>query len=220
MPPRLAQVQATQTTMTVQFDRPMRTGLTCGTTGTLSGPFDALDSSDVASHYQSTDRVLDEAIRSVTRATILSDCTGIRLELAAPAAAGTYTVTVTNVADVLGNGVDPAHAAAQTTIVDGGPPAVVAVDAVADAVVVSYSEPMLEIGEGSGVIMIGNYRIDGAAIAAKAVACVDRGCRAVRITLATALGAGSGHSLRIANVVDRAGLAITPDPSTIGFTVH
>ncbi len=80
---------------------------------------------------------------------------------------------------------------------------------------------MLQIGEGSGVEMIGNYQLDSRALPPGAkIACHTRDCYDVGIALpAGTLAAGTVHTLRIANVVAQSGPGIAPDPTTVPFTV-
>jgi hypothetical protein len=102
-----------------------------------------------------------------------------------------------------------------------GPPRVSSVVAVADAITVTFSRPMLQIGEGSGVEMSGNYQLDSRALPQGAkVTCHTRDCFDVGIALpAGTLAVGTTHTLRIANVVSLSGPGITPDPTTMTFTV-
>ena len=102
-----------------------------------------------------------------------------------------------------------------------GPPRVSSVVAVSDSITINFTRPMLQIGEGSGVEMIGNYQLDARALPAGAkIACHTRDCYDVAIVLpAGSLALGSTHTLRIANVVSASGPGITPDPTTMTFTV-
>jgi hypothetical protein len=102
-----------------------------------------------------------------------------------------------------------------------GPPRVGSVIAVGDSITVSFSRPMLQIGEGSGVEMSGNYQLDARALPAGAkITCHTRDCFDVGIALpAGTLAVGTTHMLRIANVVSLSGPGITPDPTTMTFTV-
>jgi len=45
-----------------------------------------------------------------------------------------------------------------------GPPRVSSVVAVGDSLTVTFNRPMLQIGEGSGVEMSGNYQLDSRAL--------------------------------------------------------
>src|SRR5438093_444976 len=76
------------------------------------------------------------------------------------AAGGTYTVRADFVADRSGTLIDPNANSATVTITDDGPPRLARVDAIGDNLYVRFSEPMLQIGEGSGVTMTGNYVLD------------------------------------------------------------
>jgi hypothetical protein len=102
-----------------------------------------------------------------------------------------------------------------------GPPRVISVQAVGDSITVTFSRPMLQIGEGSGVEMSGNYQLDSRGLpqAAK-IACHTRDCFDVGIALpAGTLTPGTTHTLGIANVVTQSGPGIVPDPTTVPFTV-
>jgi len=74
--------------------------------------------------------------------------------------------------------------------------------------------------EPAGVDHSGDHhldRVDGADPLASDLACADRGCRTVIMTMRSALVAGRSYTLRVANVVDRAGRNITPDPAALTF---
>jgi hypothetical protein len=99
-------------------------------------------------------------------------------------------------------------------------PRVASVVAVGDAITVTFSRPMLQVGEGSGVEMVGNYQLDGQALpSATKIACRTPDCVVVPIELpgGTLVG-GSPHILRIANVVAQSGPGIEPDPTAVNFT--
>lgn len=103
-----------------------------------------------------------------------------------------------------------------------GRPRVTSVVATGDVITVTFDRRMLQIGEGSGVEMRGNYELDSRAVpqAAK-IACHTRDCVDVGITLpAGTLAPGTVHTLRIANVVAQDGPAIAPDPTTLTFTAR
>ncbi|HET7700574.1 MAG TPA: Ig-like domain-containing protein, partial [Candidatus Limnocylindria bacterium] len=141
-------------------------------------------------------------------------------QLSAAAAAGTFTIAISGVQDRDGD-VIAAGTTARVTIADEGRPRVLRAESSGDAITVSFSEPMLLIGEGSGVTMAANYRLDGSTTPVSAISCLDGGCRTVRLALrAGALVAGRTYELRIANVVDRAGRNITPDPTTLSLVAR
>jgi hypothetical protein len=103
-----------------------------------------------------------------------------------------------------------------------GRPRVTSVVAAGDVITVTFDRRMLQIGEGSGVEMSGNYQLDSRALpqAAK-IACRTRDCFDVGIALPSGtLAPGTVHTLRIANVVARNGPAIAPDPTTLSFTAR
>lgn len=112
-------------------------------------------------------------------------------------------------------------ASATPTAAPSGRPRVTSVVAVGDTITVTFDRPMLQIGEGSGVEMSGNYQLDSRALPPGAkIACQTRDCFNVGIALAAGtLAPGSVHTLRIANVVANSGPAIGPDPTTLSFTV-
>ena len=219
--PFVVSAAATQRTLTVIFSEPMRSQLACGASGVVNGPLGAIDnlrSGESASPYHSADRALDETLQSATGAAIGSDCASVTFFYGLAAPAGTFTITVSNVQDKAGNSIDTARDAAQVTIRDDGPPAALGADAIGDTIVVTFTEPMLQIGEGSGVTMAGNYRLDGAPAPIAQITCTDAGCRVVRLSLrAGTILPGRTYALRIASVVDRSGRAITPDPTTISL---
>jgi hypothetical protein len=219
--PFVVSASATQLTLTVIFSEPMNSQLACGAIGPPSGPLGTIDnqrSGEAASPYHSADRALDETLQSATRATIGADCASITFLYTLAAPAGTFTITVSSVQDRAGNTIDTTRNAAQVTIRDEGPPVATRADAFGDNIYVTFTEPMLQIGEGSGVTMAGNYQLDGAAAPITQISCNDAGCRGVRLLLrAGTIVPGRTYSLRIANVVDRSGRAITPDPTTISL---
>ena len=102
-----------------------------------------------------------------------------------------------------------------------GPPRLSSIVAVSDTITVTFNRPMLQIGEGSGVEMSGNYQLDARPLpAATRISCQTRECLVVAIELpAGTLVAGTPHALRVANVVAQSGPAIQPDPTTVTFTV-
>jgi len=109
---------------------------------------------------------------------------------------------------------------ATPTAVSSGRPRVSSVVAVGDSVTVTFTRPMLQIGEGSGVEMGGNYQLDARPLpTATKIACLSRDCLIVTIDLpAGTFAAGTRHTLRIANVVAQSGPGIEPDPTTVSFT--
>jgi hypothetical protein len=200
----------------------MRSQIACGESGVASAVAGTIDQrSGAATGYHSTDRVFDETLASATTARIGADCASVTFVYALAAPAGTFTITVSGVQDVAGNAIDPARASVAVTIRDEGRPAAVAAEASGDAITVTFTEPMLLIGEGGGVTMYGNYRLDGNPLPIAQIPCVDAGCRRVRIELIPGtLTPGRSYSLRIANVVDRIGLALQPDPTTLSFVAR
>lgn len=214
-PPTILSASGTQLSLAVSYSTPMRAGRACGTSGQPGNTRGAIDA---IAQYNTSDPALQESLQSATRATLSADCTTVTFIFGAAAPAGTFTVTASTVVDAQGGAMDPSHSDAGVTIADDARPQVTSVQGAADVIDVRFSEPMLQIGEGSGVTMLANYRLDGATPASAIVACTDAGCRAVRITLRSgALLTGRSYELRIANVVDRAGKSIAPDPTTITF---
>jgi hypothetical protein len=110
---------------------------------------------------------------------------------------------------------------ATRTAPPSGPPRVDSVIAAGDSITVSFSRPMLQMGEASGVEMGGNYQLDARALPPGAkITCHTRDCFEVGIALpAGTLALGTTHTLRIANVVALGGPDISPDPTTMTFTV-
>jgi len=92
--------------------------------------------------------------------------------------------------------------------------------AVGDSLTVTFTRPMLQMGEASGVEMRGNYQLDSRALPQGAkIACHTRDCLDVGIALpAGTLAPGTTHTLRIANVVTQSGPGLVPDPTTVNFT--
>ncbi len=106
------------------------------------------------------------------------------------------------------------------TTAPSGRPRVTSVIAVGDTITVTFSRAMLQIGEGSGVEMSGNYLLDGHALPVTTnLGCQTRECLTLGIELPEGtLVPGTEHALRIANVVARDGPGIEPDPTTVAFT--
>ena len=201
----------------------MKSKNSCGTSGTATGPSGTIDAPSVGPNapYGSPDRTFDETLRSAIQATISGDCTTVTFLYERLAAAGTFTVNVNTMQDLTGSTIDPARASVSVTIRDEGRPQVVGVASSGDDITVTFSEPMMEIGEGGGVTMLTNYRLDGNTPRPTSLSCNDVGCRSVRMTLPPgSLVPGSTHQLRIANTVDRLGLNITPDPTTLTFVAR
>lgn len=197
----------------------MRTTLACGT---AFGSTDraAAGSIDNTSHYRSGDPVFDEAIRSASLASINGDCASVTFRFAASAAAGAFSIAVTSVQDRAGSTIG-ASTTVRVTIADEGRPQALRVEANGEAITITFGEPMLQIGEGSGVMTAASYRIDGNAAPIIAISCMDAGCRAVRLALRSGTFiAGRTYELRIANLVDRAGRTIAPDPTTLTFVAR
>jgi hypothetical protein len=217
-PSKLDSAQATQFQLTVRYTAPMRTAIACGAVGQpsqLEGAIDRL------SRYATSDPAFDEALRSTMSATIAPDCRSVTFVFAIAAPPGGHIITPSGMLDRQGAPVEAQPAAVTATIADEGRPRVAAVSSSGDRITISFSEPMLEIGEGSGVVMAGNYRLGGAAFSKNSITCSDRGCRTVVIVAAAGtLVVGQSYQLGIANVVDRAGLAITPDPTTSTFVAR
>ncbi len=214
-PAKLESAQATQFQLTVRYSAPMRSAIACGAVGQPSQLDGAIDR---VSRYATSDPALDEALRSTMSATIAPDCRSVTFVFAIAAPPGGHSITPSGMLDRQGAPMEAQPAAVTATIADEGRPRVAGASSSGDRITVSFSEPMLEIGEGSGVVMPGNYRLSGAAFAKSSITCADRGCRTVVIVAAAGtLVVGQSYQLTVANVVDRAGLAITPDPTTLTF---
>jgi hypothetical protein len=214
-PAKLDSAQGTQFQLTVRYTAPMRSAIACGAVGQPSQLEGAIDR---VSRYATSDPALDEALRSTMSATITPDCRSVTFVFAIAAPPGGHIVTPSGMLDRQSAPMEAQPAAVTATIADEGRPRVAAVSSSGDRITVSFSEPMLEIGEGSGVVIAGNYRLNGTAFAKSSVTCADRGCRSVVIVAAPGtLVVGRSYQFNVANVVDRAGLAITPDPTTITF---
>lgn len=196
----------------------MRTQVACGAVGAPSRLDGAIDRAD---KYTTSDPAFDEAIRSAISATVAPDCRSVTFVFAIAAPPGGHVITPSGMADRQGAPLDTSIVAVSTTIADEGRPRVTGVSSSGDRITITFSEPMLEIGEGSGVVMSGNYRLNGAAFSKNSISCSDRGCRTVVIVAAAGtLVVGQSYQLAIANVVDRAGLSITPDPTTSSFVAR
>lgn len=219
--PDLASASGTQVTLTIVFSRPMKTVQACGTTGrpagaTGAGAIDDLGAGELAAHLRSADDALQESLSSATQVSVSGDCTTFTFVFGLAAPAGQWTLEVRSV--VSRDGAPLGNGTAGLAIADEGRPVVADVASRADVLTVTYTEPMLRIGEGGGVAMLTNYRLDGNTPAASEIVCVDAGCRTVRLTLRPGtLVPGRAYELRIANVVDRSGRNIAPDPTTRSF---
>ncbi|HET7704439.1 MAG TPA: hypothetical protein VFK35_13655, partial [Candidatus Limnocylindrales bacterium] len=144
------------------------------------------------------------------------DCAAVTFQLSAAAAAGTFTIAISGVQDRDGD-VIAAGTTARVTIADEGRPRVLRAESSGDAITIAFSEPM-HIGGAQGTVTAANYRLDGNTPAVVAISCVDAGCRAVRLALRPGtLVTGRTYELRIANLVDRAGRSVTPDPTIRTF---
>ena len=210
-------VTGTQLFLAVQYSAPMRTAVACGSSGQPSRTDGAIDH---VAKYLTNDRALDESLQSATRAIITSDCTTVTFVFGVPAPSGSFTVGVSGALDRDGNAMSGSGNAGRVVIGDQDRPQVLSAASSGTRVTIAFSEPMLEVGEGGGVTQMGNYRVDGADPLASDLACADRGCRTVIMTMRSALVAGRSYTLRVANVVDRAGRNITPDPAALTFTAR
>ena len=206
---------ATQLFLSVRYTAPMRTAIACGSAGQPSRTAGAID---YVGKYLSNDRALDESLQSATRAVVTADCTTVTFVFGVAAPSGSFTVGASGMVDRDGNGADESRNAARVTISDQDRPQVASASSSGDRITISFSEPMLELGEGGGVTMLGNYRLDANVPSGAALVCVDVGCRSVWLTMRPgSLVAGRSYSLRVANTVDRAGRNISPDPTTVSF---
>ncbi|MDQ2952253.1 MAG: hypothetical protein M3R54_08310 [Chloroflexota bacterium] len=193
----------------------MRTSIACATSG---APASVTGSIDDPLRYRTSDKSFDEAVQSTSRATISADCSTVTFLFDLVAPAGTFTINIAEVQDKSGTPIDTARASTSVNVADQGRPQVVSATSTGDRIAIAYSEPMTQIGEGGGVTLSGNYRLDGAQLLGGLLSCLDAGCRRVLLTLpGDTLVAGRSYQLRIANTVDRAGRNITPDPTTITF---
>src|SRR2546428_621728 len=217
-PPRMVSASATQTTATFTFDRPMKSTLACGTSGRAGAEYGAIDSGQVGEaggQYHSNDPILEQTLQSATRASVSDDCTSVTMTFGIAAAAGTFVVRTSTVMDRDGQLISASANSATVKIADEGAPRLARVDGIGDNLYLRFSEPMLQIGEGSGVTMTGNYHLEGNPLpSASSIVCIAAGCSWLRIYLPRGtLTAGASYRVSVANVVDRVGLGIDPDPS-------
>ena len=211
-------ITGTQLFLAVQYSAPMRTAVACGSSGQPSRTDGAID---YVAKYLTNDRALDESLQSATRVIITSDCTTATFVFGVPAPAGSFTVGISGALDRDGNAMNGSGNAGRVVIGDQDRPQVLSASSSGTRLVIAFSEPMMELGEGGGATLMGNYRIDGSAPASSEITCADAGCRSVWLTMRSgALVAGRSYTLRVANVVDRAGRNITPDPATLTFTAR
>ena len=214
----VSNVTATQLFLSVRYSAAMRTEIACGGSGQPSRTDGAID---YVLKYLSNDRALDEAIQSATQASITADCTTVTFLFGVAAPSGTFTVGASGMVDRQDNAMNETRNAASVTIADQDRPRVTSAASTGDRLTVTFSEPMLEFGEAGGAALLGNYRLDGNVPAASEIACVDRGCRSVALTMRPGvLVPGRSHSLGVANAIDRAGRNIAPDPTTLSFTAR
>ena len=217
-PAKILSANGTQSLLTIRYSAPMRAATSCGTVGQPSALEGAIDR---ASAYASSDEAMRESIRSAMSATLNADCTAVTFVFAVAAPSGTFNISATGVTDRSGASLDPAATGVTVSVADEGRPRVAGVSTQGAHLVVQFNEPMRELGEAGGVLQIANYRLDGAALDATAISCTDLGCRSVAITLrAGTLVVGRSYQLRVANVVDRAGLNLSPDPTTFTFVAR
>ncbi|MEM1043708.1 MAG: lamin tail domain-containing protein [Bacteroidota bacterium] len=146
---------------------------------------------------------IDNGAPAVAEAVYLGDEeAAVALTLAAPLAAGDYTLTATGVADLLGN------AAAGATVAfsfepDRTPPALLLVSAVsANLVDVQFSEPVTEASAGDAQ----RYALDNGIGAPTLVEYAPEGDRSrVRLAFTTPLAEGTRYTLTVTGIEDLAG---------------
>jgi hypothetical protein len=208
---------ATQFLLTVKYSAPMRSATPCGGVGGPSALEGAIDRVD---RYSSNDDALKESIKSALSATVSADCSAVTFVFAVAAPSGSFTISVIGVTDRSGVAEDPSATTVPVTIADEGRPRVTGVASQADRIVVEFSEPMRELGAG-GLTVLASYLLDGSAIDAQSIGCADVGCRKAALMLKPGtLVVGRSYQLRVTNISDRAGLAITPDPTTLSFVAR
>jgi len=212
-PAKLVGANATQFLLTVRYGAAMRSATACGAVGQPSSLDGAIDR--VAS-YTSNDAALIESLKTSVSATVDAGCSAVTFVLGIAAPSGTFTLTANGVSDRDGRAIDQTAASASLTIADEGRPRATGASSQGNRVVVQFSEPMRELGV-TGVAQLVNYQLDNAPVDATGITCTDAGCRGLALDLRSPLVAGRSYTLRVASVADRAGLLISPDPTTLTF---
>lgn len=213
VPPKVLAASATQFLLTIRYGSAMRAATACGSVGrpsALEGAIDRVES------YVSSDDALIEALKTTMSTTVDAGCAAVTFVFAIAAPSGTFSITAKGVTDRDGLAIDPAASTISLTIADEGRPRATGVVSQGDRFVVQFSEPMREIGI-NGVAQLANYQLDGRAVDATSITCIDAGCRGLALSVRAALTVGRTYQVRVANVMDRAGLLISPDPTTLTF---
>src|SRR4051812_11262293 len=213
VPAKLLAASATQFVLTVRYGAAMRAATACGAVGQPSAMEGAIDR--VAS-YASSDDAVNEALKTTMSVTVDAGCSAVTFVFAIAAPSGTFTLTAKSVTDRGGAPIDPSASTASLTIADEGRPRAVGVTSQGDRIVIQFTEPMRELGV-NGVAQLANYRLDGNAIDATGIDCTDSGCRNLALKVRNTLVLGRTYQLVVSNVADRAGLLISPDPTTLTF---
>ena len=157
--------------------------------------------------------VIEEGPNIVT-AEYSADESAVVLTLADAPEPGTYTVTITDVADLLGNVTQGAQVAF-TFDPDRTPPALVRATALeATTVEVQFSEAVAPASAGD----TGNYAVsDGVGTPAAVQVAPDGNARRVLLSLAVALAAQQAYTLTVENIADLAGNVLAEDQKTFYF---
>jgi hypothetical protein len=183
--PRVIDVTASESTLAITYDRPMKHGLACGTKGMVAGPsrtIDAFEMNITTSYYRSADPVFDEFLQSLWEAELNRDCSGVLFTFVHGVAPGTYPLSIRSVQDQAGRPLAQDPTTVTVNVRETAPPKYLLVQHAQDKVVVSLSEPI----KTALATDPAHYRLNGAPLPAGSTVACAFSCARVVITLPSA----------------------------------
>ncbi len=212
-PPHVVSATGGEATLTVTYDRPMKHGLACGTSGFTAGPtntIDALEMNITSRYYTSPNADFDELLSAMWVASLNADCSAVTFTFVHGIAPGTYPLQITKVQDPAGRGLGADPTIVMATVLETAPPRMQLVQQWEDHAVFQFSEPIKK----DLVLDITRYRFDGVRLAiGSTVACRIATCAVVEITL-PARRARPPKTVSVIGFEDLAGKPFAPGTET------
>lgn len=211
-PPRVVSTTATESALTITYDRPMRHGLACGEHGFKAGPsntIDAFETNVSSRYYTSTNPDLDDVLGAMWVASLNADCSAVTFTFVHGVAPGTYPLSITKVQDLAGHPLAQDPTIVTVTFAETAPPRFNLVQHINDTVIVNFSEPITP----SLAIDPTRYRLnDNTLPAGSSISCVVRSCAEVVVKLGVARP--NLRTLRVIGLTDLAGNSFAPGTDT------